>query len=217
MPAATAGSPPDTRRQTEFYESNFLLGPAKLPKEGPVGAVVSGYERFGDLTADAFKQDYIVDGKKWNWPPSDGFRTQRWRTVRAGRPREDHAEARHPTRSVRLRRREVPSPTGTPFPERALPPQASKHRPTPGRTTKARCGRRTPSSRQATTTPTACRTRSTWTPAPSRRGSVSPAAVCEYMLMPGYVPDQPSDKLSVQWLLSHGLASGGKYPSEQLP
>ena len=25
------------------------------------------------------------------------------------------------------------------------------------------------------------------------------------------MPDQPSDKLSVQWLLSHGPASGGKY------
>ena len=44
-----------------------------------------------------------------------------------------------------------------------------------------------------------------------------PGRGMQYMLMPGYVPDQPSDKLSVQWLLSHGPASGGKYLVEQLP
>jgi hypothetical protein len=38
----------------------------------------------------------------------------------------------------------------------------------------------------------------------------------QYMLSPDYVPEKPS-RISVQWLLSNGPASGGKYLVEQLP
>ena len=211
------GSLPDTPETTEFYESNFLLGPAKLPKEGPVGAVVSGYERFGDLKADAFKQDYIVDGKKWNWPPSDGF------ALKDGGPYGQVDRAKITLKpGTQLDRfgfaaGKFLAPKATPFPERALPPQALE---TPSHTRPDYEGKMW--TENTIVPPSNYHAYCVQNAFDVDAGAIAPwfgqpGRGMQYMLMPGYVPDQPSDKLSVQWLLSHGPASGGKYLVEQLP
>lgn len=119
------GTLPDTPETTEFYESNFMLGPAKLPKVGPVGALLSSFERFGDLKAEAFKQDYITgSGKSWKWPPSDGF------ALKPGPPFGELDRTKITLKpGTQLDRfgfaaGRFLAPKATPFSERVLPPQA---------------------------------------------------------------------------------------------
>lgn len=57
------------------YQGDSRLGPETLPRpwQKPVGPLVAGYQRFGQLDKDAFLAKYW-NGTSWNYPPQDGFR-----------------------------------------------------------------------------------------------------------------------------------------------
>lgn len=90
--AAAAGcrpaTPPPATPTTTFYDpARTYLGPQPLPESPPVGPLLVGYQRFGDLTADEFVARYRTD-TGWIYPPNDGFATSSRRTPW----RTDHAE-----------------------------------------------------------------------------------------------------------------------------
>lgn len=75
------------------YQGDNRLGPETLPKpwQRPVGPIVAGYKRFGNLSKEAFLAKYW-NGTGWNYPPQDGFKLRpngepiKWKaTLTAGR------------------------------------------------------------------------------------------------------------------------------------
>ncbi len=71
---AQAQTPPAAQACAGAYQGDNRLGPETLPKpwQQPVGPLVAGYKRFGDLGKDAFLTKYW-NGSGWNYPPQDGF------------------------------------------------------------------------------------------------------------------------------------------------
>lgn len=58
------------------YQGDERLGPQNLPRpwERPVGPLVAGYHRTGQLTPQAFLATYWdTTAGSWKYPPSDGF------------------------------------------------------------------------------------------------------------------------------------------------
>ncbi|MDT0331706.1 TNT domain-containing protein [Nocardiopsis lambiniae] len=66
-------TPPPTAEDLERYLcGDRRLGPAELPDDGPVGGLLDGYERLGDLTPEAFLDRWWgPDG--WEYPDHMGF------------------------------------------------------------------------------------------------------------------------------------------------
>ena len=113
------GTPDEAPDTEEFYQDQAYLGPAELPTAPPVGPLLKGYERFGDLTEAEFLATYRSGGS-WVYPPEDGFVLD-----------DEGDPIKYPEKlwtGTRLDRFGYPggsflAPVGTPFAERSLPPQ----------------------------------------------------------------------------------------------
>lgn len=71
----TPGTPDNAPATTSYYDPNrTFLGPEPLPSTPPVGPLLAGYKRFGDLTEAAFIAKYRNDSG-WIYPDHDGFTT----------------------------------------------------------------------------------------------------------------------------------------------
>lgn len=76
------GTPDIAAATTDFYDANrTYLGPDPLPQQPPVGPLVSGYKRFGDLAEAAFITRYRSDSG-WVYPSDDGFKVVNGQVVR---------------------------------------------------------------------------------------------------------------------------------------
>jgi hypothetical protein len=121
--ASALGCRPATPAQapatTGFYDPQRpYLGPAPLPTGAPVGPLLVGYQRFGPLSEDAFLATYRT-GAGWAYPPSDGFLILAGIAIRY---------AQTMVTGIRIDRFGYAggaylAPAGTPFINRALPPQ----------------------------------------------------------------------------------------------
>ncbi|WP_428962660.1 TNT domain-containing protein [Micromonospora fluostatini] len=115
-----AGTPPNAPATTEYHDGNVRLGPAVLPTASPVGPLLTGYQRFGGLTGDAWAADFLNDDRTvLRYPPSSGYVLGP-----DGRPVKT-TQTLLP--GYRLDRFGSPgggflSPLGTPYSSRALPP-----------------------------------------------------------------------------------------------
>lgn len=103
---------------TEFYGDQAIFGPKALPTERPVGPLLTDYKRFGNLSEEKFVAEFR-EGNRWKYPDADGFYKQNNKPVRY---------AQTLTEGSRIDRFGFPgggylSPAGTPFQQRALPPQ----------------------------------------------------------------------------------------------
>ncbi|WP_208816358.1 TNT domain-containing protein [Micromonospora echinofusca] len=111
---------PQTAPETDrYFQGEPAFGPAELPTKPPVGPLLIGYERFGDLTEAEFVDTYRSGGN-YIFPPSDGF------LIENGQPVKYPKELRP---GVRVDRFGFPggsflAPVDTPFAERSLPPQS---------------------------------------------------------------------------------------------
>ncbi|WP_028647429.1 TNT domain-containing protein [Nocardiopsis sp. CNT312] len=122
--------PPTADELERYLCGDPRLGPASLPSEGPVAALVEGYERFGGLTPAAFLDRWYLEDQVdpatgdtfdgWDYPEHNGFAVQDGEPVsglrvlgsgelldRFGSPRGTFL-----------------APAGAPYAERALPPDS---------------------------------------------------------------------------------------------
>ncbi len=68
------GTPPTVPKTTNYYDGKEYLGPDPLPQDPPVGSLLTGYQRFGNLTEAQFIAKYRTpDNSMWIYPPDDGF------------------------------------------------------------------------------------------------------------------------------------------------
>ncbi|MFI9649130.1 TNT domain-containing protein [Streptomyces sp. NPDC052040] len=116
----TNTAPPPLQR---YYRMDWRLGPAHLPRSGPLGRMLRGYHRTDDTTASRFIRCFwqtnpATTMSGWWYPNNNGF------VLRNGRPVE------HPQT---LRRGQLLdlfgsgfghflAPAGTPYARRAIPP-----------------------------------------------------------------------------------------------
>ncbi|MUL41046.1 DUF4237 domain-containing protein [Streptomonospora sp. PA3] len=121
--------PPSGADRDRYLCGDRRLGPAELPDEGVVGQLVADYDRLGGRTPVAFLAEHRETGvdpetgglrESWRYPPHDGF------ALEGGRPRS--AEKAVPAGAM-VDRFGSPfgsflAPAGTPFSERALPPDS---------------------------------------------------------------------------------------------
>ncbi len=112
--------PPPSEEDLERYLcGDRRLGPADLPEDGPVGALMEGYERLGGLSPDAFLDRWATPGG-WDYPDHMGF------VVEDGEP---VTELRVLPEGGMLDRFGSPrgtflAPAGARYEERALPPDS---------------------------------------------------------------------------------------------
>ncbi|MGW6919427.1 TNT domain-containing protein [Kitasatospora sp. NPDC054939] len=111
------GNPPDDPQV--YYCGYPELGPAALPQQGPVAAMLTGYHRFGGLEPTQFL-DWYREGTRWKYPDNRGF-TETNGTVDMHRTTLE---------TGRLLDRfgadtgKFLAPGGTPYAKRALPPDS---------------------------------------------------------------------------------------------
>lgn len=74
-------SPASVPETTSFYNNDKLLGPAELPKQGPVAKLLAKdkYDRFGGMPQADWDRTFINRDDKnnptWRWPPTvSGFK-----------------------------------------------------------------------------------------------------------------------------------------------
>ena len=168
---------------TVFYQGQEFLGPQQLPGTPPVGPLLKGYERFGDLTEAEFLATYRSGGA-YIYPPKDGFVLDD-----AGEP------IRYPERlrpGTRVDRFGYPggaylAPVGTPYAERALPPQNLN----------------TPANAPQSNYHVYCVVRPfTVAAGPIAPWFGQPGLGAQYKLDPTYLPEAGTE-LSVDWLVRH--------------
>jgi Tuberculosis necrotizing toxin len=117
-PCGKPAEPKSAPATTTFYDGQAIFGPKTLPTARPVGPLLTDYRRFGNLTQEKFVATFR-EGNRWKYPDADGFYKKDNKPVR-------YAQALTP--GSRIDRFGFPgggylSPAGTPFPQRALPPQ----------------------------------------------------------------------------------------------
>ncbi|GAA4072568.1 TNT domain-containing protein [Actinomadura miaoliensis] len=59
-----------------YIDDDRRLGPKYLPKTGPLGRILEGYERYGGLSPNRFLYRYWDETAQpmgWRYPPDDGF------------------------------------------------------------------------------------------------------------------------------------------------
>ncbi|RKS05490.1 uncharacterized protein DUF4237 [Nocardiopsis sp. Huas11] len=122
--------PPTPDARAEYVCGDRRLGPAELPKEGPVAELVEGYEPFGGLWPVEFLDAWYLEGQVdadtgqtwsgWNYPEHDGF------VVVDGEPVNERRTLEPGTMLDRFGspRGTFLAPAGAPFAERALPPDS---------------------------------------------------------------------------------------------
>ena len=113
-------APPPTAEDLENYLcGHHRLGPAELPEDGPVGALLEGYDRLGGLTPVDFLDRWSTGGD-WDYPEHDGF------AVEDGRPLKELQELPQGWMLDRFGSAwgSFLAPAGAPYSERALPPDS---------------------------------------------------------------------------------------------
>ncbi|MCC5474877.1 TNT domain-containing protein [Streptomyces barringtoniae] len=111
------------KQYTPYYRNDWRLGPKSLPRTGPLGKMLKGYQRTDHTSANRFLACYWQTGTAtekpgWWFPDNDGF------VLKNGKPVE------HP---VTLRKGQLVdlfgsglgsflAPAGTPYAKRAIPP-----------------------------------------------------------------------------------------------
>ncbi|MEP7026572.1 MAG: glycohydrolase toxin TNT-related protein, partial [Actinomycetota bacterium] len=118
-----------------FFLGNALLGPARLPLLGEVGAELWGYRRTGDLTVHRFLSTYYdptanAGQGSWIYPPDNGYVIGR-----DGQPEESQRTLRV-SQVVDRYGSEFGSflaPGGAPYSARSIPPQNLDAAPAAGR------------------------------------------------------------------------------------
>ena len=82
VPAAPVHAAPAPDRPepcTGVHAGDERWGPEVLPRpwQEPVGPLLTGYSRSGNLTPDRFLSEYWdPDADSWKYPPQDGFETR---------------------------------------------------------------------------------------------------------------------------------------------
>ncbi|QNE78908.1 DUF4237 domain-containing protein [Streptomyces finlayi] len=109
---------------TGEFAGDARLGPKWLPKkkQAPVGPLLNGYERTGDLSPADFLKKYWegpADSGSWKYPPNDGFGEVN------GQLDKEPAKLRTGQRLDRFGSEygSYLAPAGDAYAERALPPQ----------------------------------------------------------------------------------------------
>jgi hypothetical protein len=214
-----AGSLPDTPATTNFDENDRLLGPKSLPHDGPVGQLVNGYQRLGPNVPDTsagvakFRSKYFSQNPNnpWNWPPDppnkNGFDVKHGTST----PDETRVTLKPGTLLDRFgfARGRFLAPKGAPFSERALPPQALD---TPDHSTADYEGLKYQANEIIP--PSNYHVYCVQNGFDVDAGPIAPwfgqpGRAKQYVLMAGWVPEEPADQVNVQWLLSHGPNSVG--------
>lgn len=168
-PAANAAPQPDAPVAAERHEpctgeyrGDARLGPKWLPNKrlAPVGPLLKGYQRTGELSPQAFLKKYWegpADTGSWKYPPNDGFAEVN------GEIDKEPSKLRPGQRLDRFGSEYggYLAPAGDAYAERALPPQNLNTR---------------EAATPATTASTRWRSPSGSGRAASPRGSSSPAA-----------------------------------------
>ncbi|WP_327290530.1 TNT domain-containing protein [Streptomyces sp. NBC_01198] len=107
-----------------YFRTDWRLGPQDLPKTGPIGAMLRGYQRTGGTSPYWFlgcywQTDPVTEKSGWWYPDNDGFALDR-----NGDPREKPLTLRV-GQLVDLfgsGRGNFLAPAGTPYAKRAIPP-----------------------------------------------------------------------------------------------
>ncbi|MER7790384.1 TNT domain-containing protein [Streptomyces sp. NPDC097640] len=104
-----------------YYEGDWRLGPAELPRSGPIAEMLKGWGRLDHLSSSEFLECYWDDAASgWWYPDPDG-----WVLIN-GTPLHVTVTLR-PGQKVDLFGSgfgHFLAPAGTPFAERALPPSS---------------------------------------------------------------------------------------------
>ena len=117
LPTPSTPSTPLDQCSTDFYAGNQLLGPARLPVLGAVGAQVVGYQRTGLDSPAQFLAEFR-NSSGWIYPPDNGY-------VVVGDVPLEWTETLLPGEDIDRYGSVYGSflaPAGTPYAERAIPP-----------------------------------------------------------------------------------------------
>jgi len=129
---ANAYAKPESRTtcSAAYYDGNPLYGPKSLPNAGPIGAMLQGYRRFAGMTPAAYLRRWYVPTSLvgtasfeagWQYPPLGGYLL-----TSSGQPVEMPVTL-FPGMEVDVfggeRGGTYLAPTGTPYADRAIPPQ----------------------------------------------------------------------------------------------
>ncbi|WP_017570835.1 TNT domain-containing protein [Nocardiopsis halotolerans] len=111
--------PPGEEDLERYLCGDPRLGPAELPEDGPVGALVEGYDRLGDLTPVEFLDRWATP-EGWDYPDHMGFVVEDGEPVTRLRTLSDGAmlDRFGSSRGTFL------APAGAPYERRALPPDS---------------------------------------------------------------------------------------------
>ncbi|MFF2076745.1 TNT domain-containing protein [Kitasatospora sp. NPDC058162] len=129
IPAAVAdtrAATPSDQCSATFFDGDSRLGPEDLPSTGPVGRQLTGYQRTGGASDQAFLAQYYdqsANGGKggWIYPPADGYVT-----LPDGSPFEFDLTL-YPNQNIDRYGSEYGAylaPEGLPYANRAIPPQS---------------------------------------------------------------------------------------------
>ena len=112
-----------------YYGGNPLYGPRTLPNAGPIGQMLKGYRRFAGMTPGAYVRKWYVPASPpptpplaagWKYPPLGGYLL-----TPAGQPVKMVVTlfAGMEVDVFGTERGRYLAPTGTPYADRAIPPQ----------------------------------------------------------------------------------------------
>jgi Tuberculosis necrotizing toxin len=218
---------PDTPPTTHGFHDDLMLGPDPLPHDAPVGPIVVGYKRFGATDLDGFKHNFVkpsVDDRhpaSWIWPPGpDGFATKSGGSLGAPDRKQITLKAGTLLDRFGFATGKFLAPKGTPFGQRALPPQALE---TADHTNPDYQGLKW--TQNTIIPPSNYHVYCVQNDFKVDAGPIAPwfgqpGLGTQYVLMPGYVDKQPNDKLNMLWLLANGPKGPGladPYLIEQRP
>ncbi|GAA5057807.1 TNT domain-containing protein [Nocardia callitridis] len=179
------GTPDNATATTDFYDPDRqFLGPQPLPSDPPVGPLLGGYERFGQLTEDSFVAEYR-SGDGWIYPPADGFEIENGQPIKHA---EELPAGKRIDRFGYSGGRYL-APIGDSFQQRALPPQNLN----------------TPSGTPQSNYHVYCVAKAFSVDAgPIAAWFAQPGGGTQYKLDESYLPDAGA-ALSVTWLIQNGF------------
>ena len=126
-PVGSASATPLDQCSTAYYAGDPLLGPARLPVFGAVGAQLAGYQRTGPQSPTRFLAEYR-NSSGWIYPPDNGYMV-------VGDVPLEWTETLQPGEDIDRYGGVYGSflaPAGTPYAERAIPPSSLDSTPAAG-------------------------------------------------------------------------------------